>query len=232
MNIKTVYAALLLFCSCPTIAVEPAQSLQDIRDTVSRFIASRLDNGHIPLHIEVGRIDTRLRLKPCTSELTPYFPSGNARAGNVTVGVRCQAPNPWSLFVPVRIKLNTQVVVLTRPVPIGSTLTEEDIGLAERDTGSLVSGYFTDPAQVLGKQLKQPLGIGHALNKLAISAPKLVRRGERVVLLAVSAGLEVRMDGKLMMDGAEGDYVRVRNLSSKRIVEGIVTRNGAIKVRM
>ncbi len=232
MNARNLIAALLLFFGLSAMASQPIQSLEEIRDTARRFVTAHLTTGPIPPLVEVGRIDARLRLQPCASELTAFLSSGNARVGNTTVGIRCVGPKPWSLFVPVRVKLNAAVVVLARPAPQGAVLTDSDIRLEERDIAKLVSGYFTDPAQVIGKQLKQSLGIGQAVSHLAVKEPRLVRRGERVVLLASSAGFEVRMEGTLLMDGAVGDRVRVRNLNSKRVVEGIVTQDGAVQVRM
>ncbi len=232
MKLKNLMALLLLALGIPVMAAQPVQSLDEIRDTVRRFVAAHMHTNSVPPSIEVGRIDARLRLVSCASDLAPYFPVGNARVGNVTVGIRCAQPKPWSLFVPVRIKLNARVIVLARPVPQGGTLTGNDVHLEERDVTALVSGYFTEPAQVIGKQLKQPLSVGQPLNHLSVKEPKLVRRGDRVVLLAASTGFKVRMGGTLLTDGAIGDRVRVRNISSKRVVEGIVTRDGSVQVRM
>ena len=68
---------------------------------------------------------------------------------------------------------------------------------------------------VLSNMLKQPI---------------ILRRGESVSLLARSPTFEVRMEGKALMDGAVGDRVKVRNLRSKRIVEGRITETGTVLV--
>jgi flagella basal body P-ring formation protein FlgA len=40
------------------------------------------------------------------------------------------------------------------------------------------------------------------------------------------------MSGKALADGAKGDLIKVRNDSSHRIVEGIVTQTGIVVVKM
>ena len=96
----------------------------------------------------------------------------------------------------------------------------------------LVSGYFTHPDEVIGKQMRRSMGVGQALTRLAVLAPKLVSRGERVIVLAGLKGLEVRVEGTVLMDGAVGDRVRVRNERSQRVVEGTLAPDGTVRVRM
>jgi flagella basal body P-ring formation protein FlgA len=40
------------------------------------------------------------------------------------------------------------------------------------------------------------------------------------------------MQGEAVMDGRRGERIRVRSLSSKKIVEGVVTAPGVIKVTL
>jgi flagella basal body P-ring formation protein FlgA len=92
--------------------------------------------------------------------------------------------------------------------------------------------YFNDPALVLGMYAKRPIPEGKALSIHMLQAPHLVRRGQEVILLAKTAGLEVRMKGKALADGAKGDLIQVRNTKSRRIVEGVVTNQGVVRVGM
>ena len=125
-----------------------------------------------------------------------------------------------------------RVVVLARPVEPGATLTANDIRLDERSIDGLVSGYFSDPQQVIGKQMRRSMTVGQTLPRLAVLSPKLVSRGERVTFMADLRGLQVRMEGTILMDAAIGDRVRVRNDRSKRIVEGVLAADRTVRVRM
>jgi flagellar basal body P-ring formation protein FlgA len=61
---------------------------------------------------------------------------------------------------------------------------------------------------------------------------RLVRRGETVTVVSRSGGIEVRAGGTALTDGARGERIRVRNDSSRRIVEGVVTAAGRIEVTL
>mgnify|MGYP002717157843 CR=1 FL=1 len=63
-----------------------------------------------------------------------------------------------------------------------------------------------------------------------LAAPRLVRRGDAVELVSRRGGVEVRIAGRAMGDGGVNDRVSVENLSSRKIVQGIVGAGGEILV--
>jgi len=209
-----------------------SQSLDAIRMSVKQFLVQHASGYPTPPRIQIGAIDPRLRLAPCETALDPFFPPGGRALGNVTVGVRCTGATPWTLYVEASIKLYQDVVVLARALPRGTLLTLPDVRLEERDIGTLLSGYMTDPNEAVGMQAKRSLTAGFALNSNVIALPKLIRRGQQVTLLARGNGIEVRSEGKALSDGAKGERVSVKNLSSNRIVQGIVSADGLIMIPM
>jgi flagella basal body P-ring formation protein FlgA len=222
---------LMLFTPVAT-AASPFQSLDRIRAVAKDYVGGQvaLDAGEV--HIEVGRLDPRLRLAACEQPLEAFSPVAGSLRGNTTVGVRCNGAKPWSLYVPVSVRLIQEVVVTARALARGSLLSTKDLRMEQRNIGGLSSGYFTELPEVLGKNLTRSLGEGVVLNPTVVKAPILVRRGQRVTLLAETNGIEVRMAVKAMSDGSAGDLIRVRNLRSKRIIEGIVDDDGIVKIQI
>lgn len=207
------------------------QDLDEVRKAVGEFLHA--SNGSIasPDHVEVGVIDSRLRLARCGRSLKLFIPAGGAAAGNTTVGVRCLGPSPWLIYVPARVRVYRDVVVTSRAVPRNSVVGMQDIKLEQRDVSGLTAGYLGAPEKALGRVARRPMPIGAIIDRSALENRRLVRRGERVTILANAGRLAVQMKGKALMDGASGDRIRVKNLSSGRIVEGTVTANGTVHVR-
>jgi flagella basal body P-ring formation protein FlgA len=58
----------------------------------------------------------------------------------------------------------------------------------------------------------------------------LVKRGSKVEIIANFDGLDVRMRGEALADGGRGDRIRVKNLSSGRVVTGTVSGSGVVHV--
>ena len=97
-----------------------------------------------------------------------------------------------------------------------------DLVVAERDIATMISGYFSDPQALEGMRLKQPLLAGRVITPAMLAVDEIVRRGQTVTLVAESASVNIRMAGKALMDGALNQRIRVENLNSGRVVEGVV----------
>jgi flagella basal body P-ring formation protein FlgA len=225
-----LYLFILLLPGMAT--AESPQPLKSIHETARSFVERQVPSSPGELQVEVGQMDPRLRLPACEQPLEAFFAPGARQLGNTTVGVRCRGAKAWSLYVPVTIKLTREILVLANPLPHGATLGPSDIRMEPREVSSLASGFLTELRQALGRQLTQTSAPGTPLSPLLLKAPTLVRRGQTVVLLVNSGGLEVRMSGQAMADGAEGQMVRVRNLTSRRVIEGVVTAEGTVHSSM
>ena len=213
---------------------DAAPQLQDhasIRNAVRQFLATRLKQRKADVRsISVGSLDPRLRLPHCGRPLETFATGSGRLIGSTTVGVRCEGAKPWKLYVSAQTVVVGNVVVTTRPLARHHILQASDLRLARRDLTTLPRGYLEQPQQAVGEVLLRQLGDGQVVRLTQIAAPKLVRRGETVTLSADAGGVRVRMSGKALSDGASGDSVQVRNLSSRRVVQGIVTARGVVTV--
>jgi flagella basal body P-ring formation protein FlgA len=209
------------------------QSHASIKATAEQFISAAVEASHgLTPEVTAGGLDSRLRLSGCDLPLEAFLPTGGRLLGNVTVGVRCTGSRPWSLYVPVRVALFGKVVVAARPLTRNGVLARADLKLERRDLAQLHTGYFTDPAGLVGKKVSRNIAMNATLGTDQVRDPLAVKRGQRVELVAAGNGIEVRMKGEAMADGAAGDRIKVRNLSSRRVVDGVVDASGAIQVAM
>jgi flagella basal body P-ring formation protein FlgA len=62
-------------------------------------------------------------------------------------------------------------------------------------------------------------------------SPQIIDRGQTVDLVARSSGLVVNMQGTALANGAEGDRLLVKNLSSGKKVEGLVMAGGTVLIQ-
>lgn len=208
------------------------QPLETIVAAASRRLHAEADanwrgDDAVKVEISVGRLDGRLRLPACTLPLETELPPGARPLGAVAVGVRCTAPG-WSLFVPARVAVSRPVVVLAVSRPRGATLSGADLALEPRDLATLPGGYLTDPDELVGMTLRRPVQARTVLLPGHAAAPELVRRGERVILQAAGGAIAVQVEGEALAGGALGERVRVRNLATRRVVEGTVGGEGLV----
>ncbi|WP_277051679.1 flagellar basal body P-ring formation chaperone FlgA [Zestomonas thermotolerans] len=180
--------------------------------------------------VEVNRLDPRLRLAECDSDLTASLESPATPIGRVTVRVRCDGSSPWTVFVPAQVRLFRDVLVTVRPLKRGEVVGMQDLTLLERDVGLLGQGFLTAPEQAAGKTVTRPLLADQVLTPTHLQSSRVVRKGDQVLISANSGKVSVHMNGEALGDGAEGQQVRVRNLSSQRIIKARVAGPGLVKV--
>src|SRR3569832_511411 len=103
-----------------------------------------------------------------------------------------------------------EVVMLKRLVTRGKLINTEDDGLKIREIRK-ADEYIREPAQEVGKLARRPLAASISLTPAMLSAPLLVRRGQQVVIVAITPGIDVRMQGTALIEGGAGDRLHVRN---------------------
>ncbi len=182
--------------------------------------------------IQINRLDPRLQLPLCDEDLTTSLESPAQPVGRVTVRVSCEGSTPWTVFVPAQVKLYRKVVIAIRPLKRGVELSGADVALVERDVGLLTQGYLTDMAQVLGTRLTRGVMTDQVLAPVTIEQAEAVRKSEQVVISARKGGINVRMPGEALSGGVVGEQIRVRNLSSKRVIKARIVGPGQVEVGM
>lgn len=223
---------LMIYTANALAADGTSQTHTSIRNAVAAFITQGIEGVYPHHEIKVNALDPRLKLPICKAPLSGFLPPGGQLIGNTTIGIRCSGSKPWTIYVPASVKAMRKVVITTRPILRNSAISEGDIRLEERDVTAGSDTYIFDPEHVLGKLAKRGLPGSTSLTPSMLSEPILVRRGQQVIILAQGAGIEVRMAGTALMDGAEGQIVRAKNKRSQRTVEGRVIQPGVIKVNM
>lgn len=224
--------ALLGMLLWPLAAAADIEPHQRILDTARGFLQQQVKARGGKTEIRLGTLDPRLRLARCDSALEAWLPAGGRLVGNTSVGVRCTGSQAWKLLVPAHVASIERVVVSRGFLPRGTVLDREHLMLVEREVGSTGHGYIKDIDQALGRMLRQPVQDGLLVTPAMLQRPKLIRRGEEVVILSRGGSFEVRMKGSALSDGAEGERIRVKNLNSSRIVEGTVSADGNVVIPM
>lgn len=213
-----VVAALLLLVAAAAAAGNARQPLDEVERAAEAFVAQQSGSTSVV----AAKLDRRLNLAPCERRLEAFLRPGARLANRTIVGVRCPGERPWKVYVPVHLAVDEDVLVLTRALPRGHLLEAGDLTRERRDVSRLSGGYARQPSEVLGQRLKRSLRAGSIVTPAVLSTRVLVRRGQSVTLRAHNDAVSIRVAGKALMDGALNQRIRVRNVSSGRIVEGLV----------
>ena len=220
----------MLCLALTTHAQQAVQPLESIRAAAEQHVRSRIAPGGYTVRVTAGELDPRLRLAPCSGPLHASTAAHSALQARTTVGVSCGQGATWTVYVPVEIESEIPVLVLRAAAARGSRLEPGDVVTQMRRVPGIPSNYVTDVRSLEGHTLKRNLPPGAALTMDALVPDVVVRRGDQVTLLAVAGGIEVRATGRALSDGRDGARIRVQNLSSQKVVEGVVEDDHVIRV--
>lgn len=231
-SIKFTLAALCLLClgGFTQAATQDYQSHDLILSAVDSHLQEEFAGDGDSITIDVSALDHRLQLPLCEEALSTFEPPGGIRLGRTTVGVSCQSPKPWTLYVSANVGRELPVVVALRDIARGAPISEEDLGLEVMDTSHLLRGHFSEIDEVSGQSSKRTLRRGQAITPSMLVAQKTIRRGEQITILSAIGPIEVRSQGKALRDGNSGDLIPVINTSSKKKLEARVLSSGLVSI--
>jgi len=210
-------------------AAEPvlAARVQALAEEASR---ATLNSG-LRAEIEVGRLDPRLKLAPCT-DVRPYLPTGMRLWGPARIGLRCHdAAVRWNVFLPIDVKVYGPALVATAPLPSGHVLAAADLRSADVLLSASPAPAVTQTEIALGRALARPLAAGDPLRSTDLKARQYFAAGDTVRLVAAGSGWRIAGEGQALAPGVEGQTVRVRT-ESGRIVAGVASGEREVEVAL
>ena len=225
-----VILALALGSFTPGHAEQKFQSHDSIyelvKNTVVRNISTLAD-----YEISVIPLDSLLKLPECTEPLEAFTTTDLIKAGRTSIGVRCNAEKKWSIFISAVIKIYETVIVLSRPVQRGEIITRQHLAIEKRDVSKLRGDFINQAEQIENKQAARQMPAGTVLGLKSFIEPRLIKRGDKIIISAIQPGFTIRMNGAAMMDGTKGQLIRIKNENSGRIINATVIEAGLVTVK-
>lgn len=230
MNLrKAVFAFLLLAgADLSQAALEPAQ-LAQIHRSVEQLLHRQAAGLPGKVSFTLGEIDPRLNLSACPAA-EAFLPPGTRLWGNASVGVRCSGSKPWTIYVPVSVRILAGVVVAAHPLAQGRAIEPGDLMLQEADIGQLPRAVITDPAQAIGRMVTLSVAPGQPLRQDFLRSPPVIQQGQSVTLRAQGRGFKVSAEGRALSNAAEGQVAQVRTPSG-HTVNGIARAGAIVDIR-
>jgi flagellar basal body P-ring formation protein FlgA len=212
------------------VQAESIQSPQSIRAAAEKFVRREMPAEARGIIVTAGELDARLRMALCAEPLKAARIAGAQLQVRMVVGVSCRRGAEWTVYVPVSVESEIQVFVLRAAAARGQRLTAADVVMENRRVSGLAAGYIKDIGALDRHTLSRPLPIGSVLTTDALTPDFIVHAGEQVTLVASTGGIQVRMAGRALADGRDGARIRVQNLESLKVVEGVVDAERVIHV--
>jgi flagella basal body P-ring formation protein FlgA len=236
--VRAMFVAILSVLAYSAARADGLMSLDVVRQAAEQHVvasamqnaASSLANGTLGMVAQAGELDSRLRLATCDAPPLTFSLNGATIAARNTIGVRCAQGANWTVYIPVLLFSDVEALILTHHLPRGAHITTADVRVEKRRVPGPAADQITQLTSIQDCHLKRAVSAGTVLTADLFARDQAIKRGQQVILMFASQGLAVQANGVALADAAIADRIRVQNLSSLKVVEGIVASGNLVKV--
>lgn len=157
---------------------------------------------------------------------------GNAKAGSNSAILIFRMKNAEEKVVRLwgYVEIRVPVVISKNNLASKTILTEDDLILEARELSRLPQDVIFRVEDALGKELKMSIKAGTVLRNSQLNSPTVIRRNQEVEIIAKSKNLLVKAKGIALQNGKIEDLIRVKNLSSQKVIQAKVVADGIVEV--
>ena len=219
------------------LILNSAQANAVTGNEIKALIINYLDNKNInskPI-IKENRV-----FKKCEHELNirPLF--NNFK----TVIVSCNKPLKWQITIRTnadstskiqskkkinKISNSIKLIILRNNLKKGEVIQKHDLKF-DYKTNSVGNGFFENFDKLVGRKIKQNLSKGQVIKIRHLEENFMVSEGQSIIIFSDLHGINVRMQGNALENGHFNELIKVKNISSGKIVQGRVINEKKILI--
>lgn len=128
------------------------------------------------------------------------------------------------------IEIQEKYLTSTRQIKKNMVIQAEDVQEVKRWVRTLSLRSISDPQDVIGKRLTVDIGPDREIRQSMVSEPIMIKRGETVRIVLNGGQMALSTMGVAEENGADGQKIRVKNLSSQKVIIAEVVHKGMVKV--
>lgn len=128
------------------------------------------------------------------------------------------------------VEARVQVVVSSRPLGRFKPIEESDLELRELDLAVVPADYIADPQLIVGTRTRRAVEANTVLRPDLVELPPVVKRGDRVRIVAETAALRISAAGEVKQKGCVGERIPVVNLDSNRVIHALVVDAQTVRI--
>ncbi len=137
-----------------------------------------------------------------------------------------------TLSVSANVKAFDNVISVKRAFKKGYILQKDDIYTVLMDVQRIPAGALKEIKSILGKSLNRSILPNTPVTAQMLTDSCTVRKGKKVVLLVEGENFRISTTGEVKESGSVGDYVKALNISSKKVITGLLVDENTLKVEL
>jgi len=220
--------ALLSPCEASSATVRE----QEIRDAVTSFVTTRTAEMGWDVRIRRMTIPDALKFPEGKVDYEIIAPQQWEGWGNINIAVIARQKERVLRNISVRVDVEalTDMVVALRQIEHGELITAADVVLKKLEISQNTRFAARTIDDVVGKKTRMTVRANQPVRADRVEKVPLVKSGQMVTIVAENEVMKISVSGKARSAGAEGDTIRVQNLTSLKEIVAIVVSATTVQV--
>ena len=157
------------------------------------------------------------------------LPSRAKNQANVEITTYSDDKKIGTCEVVFGLKYNCRQTVTKIDIPAGTAISQENVKIEKTISNQPESTEWKPPYGLIAKY-NIPANKVIQPNMLApLKSPIITKRNQKVLIRIDMPGFLITAFGKAMQDGRAGEYIKVRNVDSQRIILTRINEDGSVK---
>lgn len=205
-----------------------------VQESIKNALAERGVEGKLDVDINGYNSGFNLRNEPEAYQVYVQSISVNQqnRLWNADVAFTTQDNKMEKFKVNGKYDQLISIPVLSQKLPQNSVIKEEDIAWLELPKRRIPFGVVMDAEQLIGQALKRPMRDMRPIKERDLQKEQVMFKNSNVNILYNTHSISLRTIGIALDDGGIGDIIKVRNSSSKKIIQAIIRDEGNVDAVM
>ncbi|MDD2272973.1 MAG: flagellar basal body P-ring formation chaperone FlgA [Desulfuromonadaceae bacterium] len=229
-HIVILFLALMALYPCQAFSAPDRE--QEVREAVTAFVKSRTSGMGWDVRVRRLNISGALKLPEGKIDYEIVAPQQWEGWGNISVAVLARQNDKVLRNISVRLDVEAlaDTVVTLQQINYGELISAADVVLQKREItyNSHLAARTID--EVVGKKSRTTLRANQPVRADQVERVPLIKSGQIVTIIAENEVLKISVSGKARSSGAEGDMIRVQNLTSLKEISARVIDASTVQV--
>ncbi len=223
---------LILLALYPCQALSAPDREQEVREAVSTFVKNRTSGLGWDIRIRRAIISGDLKLPEGKIDYEIVAPQQWEGWGSISIAVVARQKDKVLRNIPVRVDVEAlaDTVVTLQQINYGELISAADVVLQKREITYTSHLAARTIVEVAGKKARTTLRANQPVRADQVERVPLIKSGQIVTIVAENDVMKISVSGKARSSGAEGDMIRVQNLTSLKEIPARVIDASTVQV--
>lgn len=207
--------------SSSNTALPEYQTHSSLYEMLQQHLKQKTDQKLFNPKFHIQKLSKHIRFKTCLKPLELIDKDPQNITGRGSYKISCAQPK-WKIFLSATVEGDLPVVVSTQGILKQAVIRKSDVARILVPYKKVRRGAFTNLEKVVGLRAKRAIGPNKIITVRSVQPAYWVFKDRQVNLITNMGNIKIETKGIAMKSGVEQEQVPVKNLSSKKIIRGIV----------